>query len=162
TLRVAAGVRVACVDGLRQGRRGAVARGLVGAGGKPLQLRELDDVWPVDPYAVLPVLLRPVERAVRETDELVTAVPLQWERREPGARGDVADVVEVEGRDPLDDRVRSDERRPPVVVLEQQCELVAAEAERLAALAQPPGHLREDAVARRVAEAVVDLLEVVD
>src|SRR5262249_62269679 len=95
TLRVAAGVRVACVDGLRQGRRGAVARGLVGAGGKPLQLRELDDVWPVDPYAVLPVLLRPVERAVRETDELVTAVPLQRERREPGAHGDVAAVVEV-------------------------------------------------------------------
>ena len=37
-------------------------------------LRELDDVRPVSAHAVLAVLLRPVERAVGEPDELVAPV----------------------------------------------------------------------------------------
>ena len=45
---------------------------------------------------------------------------------------------------------------------QEECELVAAEPEGLAALAEAGGDLREDAVADRVAVAVVDLLEVVD
>ena len=45
---------------------------------------------------------------------------------------------------------------------QQEGELVAAEPERLAALAEAGRHLREDAVADRVAVPVVDLLEVVD
>ena len=45
---------------------------------------------------------------------------------------------------------------------EQEGELVAAEPEGLAALAEAGCHLREDAVADRVAVPVVDLLEVVD
>ena len=45
---------------------------------------------------------------------------------------------------------------------EEDRELVAAEPERLATLTQAGRDLREDSVARRVTEAVVDLLEVVD
>ena len=52
--------------------------------------------------------------------------------------------------------------RALVQARKQQRELVTAEPERLAALAQPPGDLRQDAVAGRMAEAVVDPLEVVD
>ena len=43
-LGVAARIRVACVDRLREARRGAVARGAVGAVGELLQLLELDVV----------------------------------------------------------------------------------------------------------------------
>jgi len=50
-------------------------------------------------------------------------------------------VVEVHRRDPLHDRVRSSERHPLVVIYEQERELVAAEPEGLAALAQSRGHL---------------------
>src|SRR5436189_5427126 len=98
--RVAAGVRVARVDRLRERGRRAVARRLVGPGGETLELGELDDVGPVDAHAILAVLLRPVERAVREADQLVAAVPLERERREAGADRDPADVVEVEHGDP--------------------------------------------------------------
>ena len=71
-------------------------------------------------------------------------------------------MIEVDSRDPLHDRVRSCERHPLVVIDEQERELVAAEPEGLAALAQPRGDLRKDAVARRVPVAVVDPLEIVD
>ena len=161
-LRVAAGVCIARVDRLRQRCGRAVARRLVGAGGKPLELRELDDVRPVAADAVLPVLFRPVESAVRQPDQLVAAVPLQRERRQARAHGDGADVIEVDARDSLDDGVGGGECHALVVTAEQQRELVTAEPEGLAALAQPARHLREHAVAGGMAEAVVDLLEVVD
>ena len=48
------------------------------------------------------------------------------------------------------------------MVGEQQRELVSSEAERLSALTEPRRDLREHAVPRRVSEAVVDPLEVVD
>src|SRR5437763_15012126 len=50
---VAPGIRVACVDCLCQGRRGAVARGLVGSCGERLDLRELDGIRAVGAGAVL-------------------------------------------------------------------------------------------------------------
>ena len=108
------------------------------------------------------MFLRPVEGAVGEPDQLVAAVALHREGREPRADRHGADVIEVDGRDPLDDRVRSCERHTLVVIDEQERELVAAEPEGLAALTQPRADLRKDAVARRVPVAVVDLLEVVD
>ena len=57
---------------------------------------------------------------------------------------------------------RDRERDLLVGAREQHGELVAAEPERLAALAQPRRDEREHAVAGRMAEAVVDPLEVVD
>ena len=159
---MAAGVGVACVDRLRERSRGAVTRGLVRPGGEPLQLGELDDVRAVEPHAVLAVLLGPVQGAVGEPDQLVSTVTLHRERRETRADGDLTDVVEVDGRDPLDDRLRRGQRRRLVMVGEQQRELVSSEAERLSALTEPRRDLREHAVPRRVSEAVVDPLEVVD
>src|SRR5262249_35904255 len=55
TLGMPAGVRVACVDGLRERRRRAVARGTVRTGRQPLELCQLDDVRPVEADTVLPV-----------------------------------------------------------------------------------------------------------
>jgi hypothetical protein len=108
------------------------------------------------------VLLRPVEGAVGEADELVAAVSLNGERGEAGTDGDAADVAELRGSHALDDRLRCRKRKRLVVIDEQKRELVTAEAKRLTALAQARCDLREHAVARRMAEAVVDLLEVVD
>src|SRR5438445_564714 len=71
-------------------------------------------------------------------------------------------VSELERRDPVDHRLGGDHGRALVEARQEKREFVAAEPERLAALAQPPGDLREDAVARGMAEAVVDPLEVVD
>ena len=45
---------------------------------------------------------------------------------------------------------------------EQHGELITAEAEGLTALAQQPGYPRENPVAGRVTETVVDALEVID
>ena len=69
---------------------------------------------------------------------------------------------QVGGRDPLDDRLGRDARAFLVAAGQQDRELVAAEPERLAALAQVRRQLGKHLVAGRVAEAVVDLLEVVD
>ena len=108
------------------------------------------------------MLLGPVDGAVGEPDQLVSAVTLHRERRETRADGDLTDVVEVDGRDPLDDRLRRGQRRRLVMVGEQQRELVSSEAERLSTLTEPRRDLREHTVPRRVSEAVVDPLEVVD
>src|SRR3954454_2073870 len=77
---MAARVRVAEVDGLREACRGAEASRAVGAGRELAQLGELDDVWTVDMDAVLPVLLRPVEGAAREPDQLSAVRRLARER----------------------------------------------------------------------------------
>ena len=161
-LRVAAGVGVARVDGARQARRGAEAGDAVAADREPLQVGQLDDVGAGNADAVLAVLLRPVERVVGEPDQLVALASMVGEGGDAGADRDRAHLVEVERRDPADDRVRGRERGGFVVLREQDRELVAAEPERLAALAEPSGDLRQHLVAGRVAEAVVDPLEVVD
>jgi len=159
---VTARVRVAGIDRLGEGRGCPVTRSLIGAGRKPFELRELDDFRAIQPHAVLAVLLRPVQSAVGEADELVTAVALHGEGREPRTDRHGADVVEVDRRDPLHDRIRGCQCHPLVVFGEEQRELVAAESEGLAALAEPRTDLREDAVPRRMPVAVVDPLEVVD
>ena len=140
-LRMEARVGVAGIDRFRERGGGPVARGPVGAGGEALELRQLDHIGPVQADTIFAVFLRPVEGAVGEPDQLVAAVALNGERRDAGTDRDGADVLEVHGRDPLDDRGRGRERCLFVVVDEQQRELVAAETERLAALPQPRRHL---------------------
>ena len=161
-LRVAARVDVARVDRPGEARGGAEARGAVGAAREPLQLGELDHVRPVGADAVLAVLLRPVERAVGQADQLVAVARVRRRGRDAHADRDRADLLELQRGDPLDDRRRRGQRAVLVVAGQEQRELVAAEPERLAGLAQPRREPREHAVAGRVAEAVVDPLEVVD
>ena len=83
----------------------------------------------------------PLNDAVPAYRGLVAAVTLNRVRREAGARSDTSDVVEVELGDTLEDRVRGGKRHPLVMVGEQESKLVAAEPERLAALAQLPSDL---------------------
>ena len=63
---------------------------------------------------------------------------LHREGRETRTDRDRADVVEVHSRDALEDGVCSGEGGPFVVTCKQQRELVAAKAERLAALGAVP------------------------
>src|SRR5207244_6096269 len=97
-LGMAPGVRIACIHCLREGGCGAVARSFVGSSGEPLELGELDDVGTVEPHPVLAVLLRPVQRAVRQSDQLVAPVTLDGEGREAGADGDASNVIELDSR----------------------------------------------------------------
>ena len=159
---MAAGVGVARVDRTRERRGGAEARDAVGAARDPAELGELGDVGAREAHLVLAVLLRPVERAVGEPDQRVALASVLRERGDAGADGDRAGRAELGLRDARDDRLRGRERQLLVHARQQHGELVAAEPERLAALAQPRRDLREDAVAGRMAELVVDALEVVD
>ena len=138
------------------------AGGAVRPGGEALQLGQLDDVRAVEADAVLAALLRPVERRVGEADQLVAADPVRREGGDPRADRDRADVLELHPRDAVDDRVAGCESGLLAVAGQEDGELVAAETERLTALAEAARHLRQHAVARGVAEAVVDPLEVVD
>ena len=70
--------------------------------------------------------------------------------------------LQLDRGDPLDDRLRRDPRAFLVASRQQDRELVAAEPERLAALAEVRRELGEHLVAARMPEAVVDPLEVVD
>src|SRR5688572_14612991 len=102
--------------------------------------------------AVLAVLLRPVEGAVREANQLTAIRRLARKRGDTRRDRDRADVLEPEPGDPLDDRGSRVDRFALVVAGEQERELVAAQAERLAVLAQRGRHPREHSVAGRVAE----------
>ena len=161
-LGVRAGVRVARVDRLGEARGGTEARGAVGPGGEPLQLGDLDHVGPVDAHLVLAVLLRPVERAVGAPHELVPAQLFLRHGRNACADRDRAGGLELDRCDPLDDRLGCHPRTFLVAAGEQDRELVSAEPEGLATLAEIRCQLCEHLVAARVAEAVVDPLEVVD
>ena len=109
---------------------------------------------------VLAVLLRPVERAVGEADQLVAADALHRVGRDAGAHRHRADLVDLERADPLDDRARDRDGRAFVEPGQQDGELVAAEPERLAALAQRATRpAPSTAVADRMAVAVVDRLK---
>ena len=126
------------------------------------ELRQLRDIRAGEPHLVLAVLLRPVERAVGEADQRVALATVLRVGGDAGADGDRTDRAEIGFADAGDDRLGDRERDLLVGPGKQHGELVAAEAERLAALAQPRRDEREDAVAGRMAEAVVDPLEVVD
>src|SRR5207248_7461186 len=160
-LRVASGVDVPGIDRASEARRGAEARGAIGAARQALELRELDHVRPVGAHAVLAVLLRPVEGAVSEPDQLVALRRVLRRDRDTCAHGYRTDLLEIERRDPLHDRRGRGQRGRFAVAREQECELIATEPERLAGLAEPCGELRENAIAGRVTEAVVDPLEIV-
>src|SRR5207244_37878 len=124
------------------------------------QLGQLDDVRAPDAHAVLAVLLRPVEGAVREADQLVAPDALVRVRRDAGRDRDLSSRVDIEAADAIDDRRCDAERGSLVLAGEEHGELVAAQPERLAALTEARRHLGEDAVAGRMPEAVVDLLEI--
>ena len=70
--------------------------------------------------------------------------------------------LELDRCDPLDDRLGCHPRTFLVAARKQDRELVSAEPERLASLPEVRRELGEHLVAARVAEAVVDPLEVVD
>ncbi len=123
----------------------------------------MHDLRTRDPYLVLPLLLRPVERVVGEPYQCGSVASLCRVGGEPSAECDRRfAVTRVERPHPGDDRLRCRERAVLAQAGEEQRELVAAQAKRLAALPQPCRDPREHAVARRVAEAVVDELEVVE
>src|SRR5581483_10884828 len=143
-----------------ESRRCAEARETIAAAGERLELREVGGAGYAD--LILPMLLRPVERRVCDADQPVPLTTVLRERRDAGAHGDRADVSEAPARDPPDDRLSGLEGRRLVRPGEEECELVTAEPERLASLAQPGRDLREHAVARGVPVLVVDPLEVVD
>src|SRR5207253_11477526 len=111
---------------------------------------------------VLAVLLRPVQSAVGEPDQLVPAGPLCRIRGDSYAHGDRADALDVERGDALDDRAGNRRRLALLEPGQQHRELVSAEAERLAALAQAGRDLAEHEVADRMPELVVDALQVVE
>ena len=159
---VAARVRVARVDGVGEAGGRAQAGGAVGALGQPAQLLDPGDVRPVDADGVLALLLRHVERAVGDADEVGALDAVL--RIGGDAAGHAEELAALEGllREALDDRARDREALVLVAPRKQEGEFVAAEPEGLAALAEACRHLREDAIADRVAVPVVDLLEVVD
>ena len=106
------------------------------------RIGELDDVGARDADAVLAVLLGPVERVVGKADQLVPLAAVVGERGDAGADRERVDLADVERGDATDDRMRGGDRRRLVVPRQQDGELVAAEPEGLAALAQPAGDLR--------------------
>ncbi len=79
-----------------------------------------------------------------------------------GTDGDRTELLQLERGDPVDDRFADDDAVLLVASGQEQRELVATEPEGLAVLPQARGELRQNVVARRVAETVVDALEVVD
>jgi hypothetical protein len=125
------------------------------------ELGQLDDIRAIHVRAVLAVLLRPVERVVREPDQLPAVRGLAREGGDARADRDRPDVVDLERAHPADDRFRGPDPAALVVVGQQERELVAAQPEGLAVLAQVRCDLGEDVVPGRVAVQVVDALEVV-
>ena len=159
---MAARVRVAGVDGARQAPRRAIPGRPVAARAEALQERQVEDVGPADVDAVLPVLLRAVERAVGEPDQLFVRLRVRGEAGHARADREVPHLVEVEDAEALDDRGRGRQRVALAEPGQDDGELVAAQPECLAVLPQPRGDLGEDPVAGGVAETVVHVLEVVD
>src|SRR6184192_619457 len=151
-------VDVAGVDGAREARSRPETRRAIRTAGQLLQLRELDHLGAIDADAVLAVLLRPVERAVGEADQLVPTAALNRERRHAGADRDLLCPLELHVAEALHDRGRRRERRGLVVLGQQDGELVTSEPEGLAALSQACRELREDTVSGRMAVLVVDSL----
>ena len=83
------------------------------------------------------MLLRPVERAVGQADQRVALVAVLRKGCDTGADSDRAVFADAPVADPADDRARDAERVRIVDARQEQRELVTAEPERLAALAEP-------------------------
>src|SRR5204863_7641877 len=79
-----------------------------------------------------------------------------------GTDGDGAHVAEAEGPDAFHDRLCRRRRLVWAVAGQKDGELVASDPESLAGLAQPRSDTRQNRVAGRVTESVVNQLEVVD
>src|SRR5919204_1271870 len=155
-------VDVACIDGPGETRSRPQPRRPVAAGGELLQLRELDGIGAVAAGLVLTVLLGPVEGAVDEPEKLVSLARVVGRHGDARADGDRPHVLEIERRDPVDDRLSGGHRLGLLVTREEDRELVSAEAEGFTRLSQPCRDQGQNTVAGGMAEAVVDALEVVD
>ena len=155
-------VCVALVNRLRQAPRRPVLRRAIRRVRDLLEVGPQDRLGRVGADTVLAVLLRPVQRTVREPDQLVPSGAVHGIRRDPGAHGHRADALDVQCRDALDDRACDSRRLPLVLPWQVHRELVSAEPEGLAALAQARRDLAEHEIADGVPEAVVDALEVVE
>ena len=142
---------VARVNGVGERRCGAEARVLIRAAGDPLELVQLHDLGMRNAHVTLALFLRRVEGGVGEPDERVAVTPVLGKRRDADADRDRGlAVTGVERPDAVDDRLRGSDHAWLVRAGQQHCELVAAEPERLATVPQSCGHLREDAIARRM------------
>ena len=122
-----------------------------------------DDRRAVEAGAVLAVLLRPVERAVGPTLELVRGVGVRRERGDPDADRDRVSRRGVHQRELLLDLLEL-AVRAHLVEREDDRELVAAEAKCLGVIrpTQEAADQHQQVVADGMTVAVVDLLEVVD
>src|SRR4051795_4976151 len=159
---MASRVGVALVDRLRQALRRPVLRGAVRRVRDLLEVGPEDRLRSVGADPVLAVRLRPVQRAVREPDQLAPPGALQPVRPDPSAHGHGAPALRVERRYALYDRARHRRRLPLVLPGQEHRELVSTEPERLASLPQARRDLAEHEIADRVPEAVVDALQVVE
>src|ERR1700675_4803402 len=129
------GVDVSAVDGSRESGSGLQAPGRVACRGEPFQRGKLDYVGAVDANMVLAVLLRPVERAVHQSQQLLTLSRVPRCQRDPRAYGDRSHLAEIETRHSADDRLGRRHRFGLAVAGQQDGELIAAEPEGLARLA---------------------------
>src|SRR5215212_1792125 len=150
------------IDGPREARGRSHTGGAVACRREAFQLGELDDIRSEDANAVLSIFLCPVEGAVDQLEQLVALLCVLRCEGYAGADGDRADSAELEARDPVDDRLGGGQRLRRLVAGQEDSELVAAQAERLARLPQPRGDLRKHRIAHWMAKGVVDALEVVD
>jgi hypothetical protein len=123
---------------------------------------EPSEVWVVRAHAALSVLLGEVERLVGDGDDLRPVEPELGVGDDTGGEPYRQARSRLEQAHAADDPVRDGDRLLLVPAEEEQGELVAADPERLAVLPQPARHLGEYVVALRMAERVVQLLEVVD
>jgi hypothetical protein len=113
---------------------------------------------PVDLDLVLAEPLRAVERIVGGSDESGSLGGMPRVARDTGR-----DADEIAGVSYAIDNVLCRlERVVRADAGQEHCELVAADAKRSADIAQTRGELHERTVAGRVAELIVDLLEVVE
>jgi hypothetical protein len=150
---VRARVGIARIDRVGERGRRPEARRPVGPLGQPAQLGQLEQVGAVHAHAVLPVLLGQVEGRVGHAHELgaldavlrIGGDPAEIETWPPCSHAAVGDA--------FDDGLCDREAFVLVAAREEECELVSAEPERLAALAEASGDLREHAIADGMAEA---------
>ena len=161
TRSVPVDVAVARASTARAGWRLRVRKGATGA---PLPLPQLSSSSTGGAVRGAPgsfLLLRAVERGVGELDQLDPVVRVRGYAAMPTLMLDGAEVAEAERGD-APDRTRRPRPPAPRRGRDQDRELVAAEPERLAVLAEAGRELGEHLVADRMAEGVVDALEVVD
>jgi hypothetical protein len=135
----------------------------------PLALPELLIARGVDMHAVASLVLGDIAGAVGRAHDLRERVPARGDGDQPDASADGKTLVlpgEWELLDGVHQILRDPERVLLRAVLEQDAELIAAEARQGIALAQGPlehgRELAQERIARHMAAGVVDELELVE